>query len=110
MASARTVFLCLLARARSTTWMSPYNRSFDTDMQRHCAARRAGERTPRGAMPLRTGQLRREGSEMGESVLKASTRNLILLCLVAILGLIVGGCAPSQHGPSRRVNVEIRTD
>jgi len=36
-----------------------YNRSFDTDTQWHCAARRAGERTPRGAMPLRAGQLRR---------------------------------------------------
>jgi len=35
----------------------PYNRSFDTDTQRHCAASRAGERTPRGAMPLRAGQL-----------------------------------------------------
>jgi hypothetical protein len=35
------------------------NRSFDTDTQRHCAAKRAGERTPRGAMPLRAGQLRR---------------------------------------------------
>jgi hypothetical protein len=37
----------------------PTNRSFDTDTQRHCAAKRAGERTPRGAMPLRAGQLRR---------------------------------------------------
>jgi hypothetical protein len=35
------------------------NRSFDADTQRHCAARRAGERTPRGAMPLRAGQLQR---------------------------------------------------
>jgi hypothetical protein len=35
------------------------NRSFDSDTQRHCAAKRAGERTPRGAMPLRAGQLRR---------------------------------------------------
>ena len=35
------------------------NRSFDSDTQRHCAARRAGKRTPRGAMPLRAGQLRR---------------------------------------------------
>jgi hypothetical protein len=35
------------------------NRSFDADTQRHCAARRAGERMPRGAMPLRAGQLRR---------------------------------------------------
>lgn len=35
------------------------NRSFDTDTQRHCAARRAGEPTPRGAIPLRAGQLQR---------------------------------------------------
>jgi len=35
------------------------NRSFDADPQRHCAARRADEHTPRGAMPLRAGQLRR---------------------------------------------------
>lgn len=35
------------------------NRSFDTDTHRHCAAKRAGERTPRGAMPVRAGQLRR---------------------------------------------------
>jgi hypothetical protein len=35
------------------------NRSFDADMQRHCAAERAGEHTQRGAMPLRAGQLRR---------------------------------------------------
>ena len=31
----------------------PANRSLDADMQRHCAAKRAGEPTPRGAMPLR---------------------------------------------------------
>jgi hypothetical protein len=35
------------------------NRSFDSDTQRHCTAKRAGERRPRGAMPLRAGQLRR---------------------------------------------------
>ena len=35
------------------------NRSFDADTHRHCAARRTGELTPRGAMPVRTGQLRR---------------------------------------------------
>jgi hypothetical protein len=35
------------------------NRSFDADTQRHCAARRVGERTLRGAMPLRASQLRR---------------------------------------------------
>ena len=29
------------------------NRSFDTDTQRHCAARRMLQRTARGAMPLR---------------------------------------------------------
>jgi hypothetical protein len=34
------------------------NRSFGADTQRHCAASRAGEHTPR-AMPLRVGQLRR---------------------------------------------------
>ena len=35
------------------------NRSFDTDTQWHSAAKRVGERTPRGAMPLRAGQLQR---------------------------------------------------
>ena len=35
------------------------NKSLDTDTQRHCAAGRAGERTSRGAMPLRAGQLGR---------------------------------------------------
>jgi hypothetical protein len=35
------------------------NRSFYTDTQRHCAARRAGEHTHRGAMPLRAGHLQR---------------------------------------------------
>ena len=35
------------------------NRSFDADTQRHCAAKRANERTPRGAMPLSAGQLQR---------------------------------------------------
>ena len=35
------------------------NRSFDTDTQRHCAASRVRELTPRGAMPLRAGQLQR---------------------------------------------------
>ena len=39
------------------------NRSFDADTQRHCAASRAGERAPRGAMPLRAGQLRRYTSQ-----------------------------------------------
>lgn len=37
----------------------PSNGAFDADTQRHCPPRRAGERTPRGAMPLRAGQLRR---------------------------------------------------
>jgi hypothetical protein len=46
-----------IAESRMGT-MTP-NRSFDTDTQRHCAARPAGERTPRGAMPLHAGQLRR---------------------------------------------------
>jgi hypothetical protein len=35
------------------------NRLFDADTHLHCAASRAGERTPRGAMPLRAGQFRR---------------------------------------------------
>jgi hypothetical protein len=35
------------------------NRLFDADTRRHCAAKRAGELTPRGAMPARAGQLRR---------------------------------------------------
>jgi hypothetical protein len=35
------------------------NRSFDADKHRQGAARRAGERTPRGALPVRAGQLRR---------------------------------------------------
>jgi hypothetical protein len=35
------------------------NKSFDADTQRHCAAKRAGELTPRSAMPLRAGQLQR---------------------------------------------------
>lgn len=38
--------------------MSP-NRSFDTDTLRQGAAKRAGEPTPRGALPVRAGQLRR---------------------------------------------------
>jgi len=35
------------------------NRSFATDTQRHCAARRAGDHAHRGAMSLGAGQLRR---------------------------------------------------
>ncbi len=35
------------------------NKSFDADTQLHCAAKRAGEHTPRGAMQLRAGQLQR---------------------------------------------------
>jgi hypothetical protein len=35
------------------------NRSFDTDTLRQGAASRAGERTSRGALPQRAGQLRR---------------------------------------------------
>lgn len=35
------------------------NRSLDADKDRHFAERRAGERTPRGAMPLRADQRRR---------------------------------------------------
>ncbi len=41
------------------------NRSFDTDTQRHCAAKRAGDSTLRGAMPLRAGQLRRYAFNLG---------------------------------------------
>ena len=37
----------------------PANKSFDADTHRHSAAKRAGERTPRAAMPVRAGQLRR---------------------------------------------------
>jgi hypothetical protein len=37
----------------------PYNRSFDADTLRQGAASRAGERTSRGALPLRAGQLQR---------------------------------------------------
>lgn len=46
-------------RARLLRVAASSKRWFDTDTQRHCAARRAGEHTPRGAMPLRAGQLRR---------------------------------------------------
>ena len=42
-----------------STRAKKYNRSFDSGTQRLCAAKRAGERTPRGAMPLRAGQFRR---------------------------------------------------
>jgi hypothetical protein len=35
------------------------NRSFDADTHRQGAAGRAGELTPRGALPVRAGQLRR---------------------------------------------------
>lgn len=35
------------------------NRAFDTDTQLHWVARRADDRTPRGPMQLRAGQLRR---------------------------------------------------
>jgi hypothetical protein len=37
----------------------PPIRSFDADVQLYCAAEPAGERTPRRAMPLRAGHLRR---------------------------------------------------
>jgi hypothetical protein len=36
----------------------PANRSFDSDTHRQRAARRAGDRAPRGALPLRASQLR----------------------------------------------------
>lgn len=35
------------------------NRLFDLDTHRHCAAKRAGERKARNAMPVRASQLRR---------------------------------------------------
>jgi hypothetical protein len=38
---------------------APSNRSFDADTLRHCAAKRAGELTPRGPMPMADGQLQR---------------------------------------------------
>lgn len=37
----------------------PPKKSFDTDTQRNSATRRADKLTPRGAMPLRAGQLQR---------------------------------------------------
>ena len=37
----------------------PSNRSFDADTHRQGAAKRAGELTPRGALPVRAGQLQR---------------------------------------------------
>jgi hypothetical protein len=39
------------------------NRSFDADTRRQCAAKRAGKRTPRGALPVRAGQLQLYASE-----------------------------------------------
>jgi hypothetical protein len=36
------------------------NKSFDADTHRQGAARRARDRTPFGALPLRVGQLRRQ--------------------------------------------------
>jgi hypothetical protein len=41
------------------TCAMPSNRSFDTDTHRQGAARRADNPTPRGALPVRAGQLRR---------------------------------------------------
>ncbi len=35
------------------------NRSFDSDTHRQGAAKRSGELTPRGALPVRAGQLQR---------------------------------------------------
>lgn len=46
-----------LSESREGTLRS--NKSFDTDTLRHGAATRAGERTSRGALPQRAGQLRR---------------------------------------------------
>jgi hypothetical protein len=36
-----------------------FDRAFDSDAQRHCAAKRSCERTPPRVMPLRAGQLQR---------------------------------------------------
>jgi hypothetical protein len=36
-----------------------HNRSFNTDAQRHCAAKLADELAPHSAMPLHAGQLQR---------------------------------------------------
>jgi len=35
------------------------NRSFDADTQRHCAAKRAREHAPGGALPVRAGHVQR---------------------------------------------------
>src|SRR4051812_11268602 len=51
-ASLRARRICMAAEMRS-------NKSFDTDTQRHCAARRAGERTTCGALPLCAAHLQR---------------------------------------------------
>jgi hypothetical protein len=50
---------CQLRSGMKTRCPLRSNTSFDADTQRHCAAKRAGERMPRGAMPLRAGQLQR---------------------------------------------------
>ena len=44
------------------SWGTRADKWLDKDMQRHCAAGRAGEHAPRGAMPPRAGQLRRQAS------------------------------------------------
>jgi DNA-binding transcriptional regulator YiaG len=45
------------------------NRSFDADTQRHCAAKRAGEHTPRGVTKVEPGEVAqaRQGSGLSQS-------------------------------------------
>lgn len=42
-----------------STEASPSNKSVDSDTHRQAAARRAGDRTPRGGLPVRAGHLQR---------------------------------------------------
>jgi len=49
----------VLRRIRASVVRPSSNKSFDTDTLRQGAASRAGERTSRGALPQRAGQLRR---------------------------------------------------
>jgi hypothetical protein len=44
---------------RSQPRMAQANKSFDTDTHRQGAAQPAGDQGPRGALPVRAGQLRR---------------------------------------------------
>jgi hypothetical protein len=68
------------------------NRSFDTDAQRHCAAKRAGEPTPCGAMPLRAGQFQRWMLRMRRSSL------ILGFVYAALLSSPAVSCSPP--GPS----------